>query len=52
MSQGRKNQNHVLEYFLHMSGLVLDCYWFGFDKIQDRFELDRGLTKHSQNRLD
>jgi hypothetical protein len=26
MSQGRKNQNYVIEYFLHISVLVIDCY--------------------------
>ena len=37
--QGRKNQNYVFEYFLHMSVLVIDCYWCAFGEIQDRFDL-------------
>jgi hypothetical protein len=39
MIQGRKNQNYVLECFLHMSVLVIDCYWCAFGEIQDRFDL-------------
>jgi hypothetical protein len=39
MIQGRKNQNYVYEYFLHISVLVIDCYWCGFGGIQDRVDL-------------
>jgi hypothetical protein len=39
MIQGRKNQNYVYEYFLHMFVLVIDCYWCGFGGIQDRVDL-------------
>ena len=38
MIQSRKNQNYVFEYFLHMSVLVIDCYWCAFGEIQDRFD--------------